>query len=291
MRTLTVEKILCFQTLQLQYLKLYDIGYTDRTGVPEMPPCQSRSRPALYYTCSGRGKLFLNNQQFLIKKGDLFYVPAGDQVEIISSSEEPLAYYWMSFYPAYAGEIQESLGFCESKPIRPARSALRVLQILTDLFQANTPTSEVYFLALSSLMQILASEFIDSDTNYNNTRNQELVTETKRIIELNYTDNSFAIQDAANSLHINHPQMTRIFKEITGKTPVSYLLDLRLSHAAELLKTKPLSVSELCDASGFSNECHFMKQFKKKYGITVKEYRHQYSTNQTDETDLSLTNK
>lgn len=286
MSTSAVEKILCFRDIQLQFLKIYDVGYANRTGVPEIPTRQFQSWTALHYTVSGHGKLFLNDLQFLIKKGDWFYIPAGSQVKLVSNPEDPLEYYWMSFYPAYTDEIREVLSFYEKKPIRPANSKQRVAQIFSELLQANTPSAEVYFTALSALMQIFASEFTQVDTNPNNVRYEELVENTKQIIERNYTDNSFTIQDTANILHINHPQMSRIFKEVMGQTPVSYLINLRLSYASELLKNKPYSVSEVCDASGFSNEWHFMKQFKKKYGMTVKEYRQLHGQKQSADAPL-----
>lgn len=273
MNTPISEKILCFQETQLPYSKIHDIGFADNEIFQLNHSDRIRQWAALFFCCEGHGSLVLNENHHSLKKGDLFYIPAGSRITFLSGQEEPIKYYWISFYPSYAGEIRENLGFNEENPVRPAKSELRISQIFTDLLQATAPTSEVYFTALSSLMQILASEFTHTDTKPNSARNLELVANTRQIIEQNYTDKSFTIQDAANFLHINHPQMSRMFKEIVGKTPVSYLLDLRLSHAAKLLRSNPLSVTELCDASGFSNECHFMKQFKKKYGMTVKEYR------------------
>ena len=106
----------------------------------------------------------------------------------------------------------------------------------------------------------------------------DFAQQIKQIIDLNYTNPAFHIKDAAQLLYINHPQMTRIFKVSMGLTPVAYLIDIRLSHASELLKTGTYTVKELCTACGFSDEWHFMKSFKKKFGMTVVEFKKQHGS-------------
>ena len=56
-------------------------------------------------------------------------------------------------------------------------------------------------------------------------------------------------------------------------TVVKFLSEVRLKKAAELLSEKDYRIKELCAETGFNDELYFMKIFKKKYGMTVKEYR------------------
>lgn len=67
--------------------------------------------------------------------------------------------------------------------------------------------------------------------------------------------------------------MDRIFKDETGITPRAYLLEVKLQHVTELLKESDYKVKELCRIAGFFDEFQFMKIFKAKFGMTVKEYR------------------
>ncbi len=64
-----------------------------------------------------------------------------------------------------------------------------------------------------------------------------------------------------------------IFKEVTGHTPIDYLLNVRLSKAAELLQQSALPVSEIAENCGFADSNYFSRQFHKKYLVSPREYR------------------
>ena len=68
----------------------------------------------------------------------------------------------------------------------------------------------------------------------------------------------------------------------TGISPVKYLVKLRLQTAGDLLKNKDYSVKALASEVGFNDELHFMKEFKKEFGVTVKNYRELVKNEGTD---------
>ena len=82
-------------------------------------------------------------------------------------------------------------------------------------------------------------------------------------------------------IFVSHSYICKLFKMKTGISPVKYLVKLRLRTAGELLKTKDYTVKKLCKAVGFSDELHFMKEFKKEFGVTVKNYREKIKSERT----------
>ena len=54
---------------------------------------------------------------------------------------------------------------------------------------------------------------------------------------------------------------------------IEYLSEKRLLRAAELLGEEHYSVSQLAEKSGFENDEHFMRAFKKRFGMTVGQFR------------------
>jgi len=60
--------------------------------------------------------------------------------------------------------------------------------------------------------------------------------------------------------------------EITGTPPGEYLINLRLRKALLLLNF-PNSIAEIARLSGFSDSNYFKDSFKKKYGVTPRNYR------------------
>ncbi len=65
------------------------------------------------------------------------------------------------------------------------------------------------------------------------------------------------------------------FKQMMNMTITEYLLEYRLSKAAELLETSGLSISEIAWKTGFCDVSYFVKRFKEKTGITSSTYRNQ----------------
>ncbi len=59
---------------------------------------------------------------------------------------------------------------------------------------------------------------------------------------------------------------------ITGRTPVEYIREMRMSRAAELLSQGKFSVSEVMYTVGFSNSSYFSKCISKEYGMTPTDY-------------------
>ena len=78
--------------------------------------------------------------------------------------------------------------------------------------------------------------------------------------------------------------LSYLFKKETGTTIHRFIQDKRLETAENLLKQSEYSCSEIATTLCFSSQSHFIKSFKKKYGITPKEYRmknyQKYSPNQ-----------
>jgi len=56
-------------------------------------------------------------------------------------------------------------------------------------------------------------------------------------------------------------------------TPAQYLKLLRLLEAERLLKTTFLSVKEIANRVGITNASHFVREFKRVYGVAPTAYR------------------
>ena len=87
-------------------------------------------------------------------------------------------------------------------------------------------------------------------------------------IHANY-QTAFSLNDLAQVTNLSPYHFSRVFKAEVGKTPMDYMLDVKINHAKELLlKGRDKSVTEICFESGFNNLSHFSRTFLKKVGIT-----------------------
>ncbi|MDL2233365.1 AraC family transcriptional regulator [Ruminococcaceae bacterium OttesenSCG-928-L11] len=79
--------------------------------------------------------------------------------------------------------------------------------------------------------------------------------------------------ELAHALSYNSDYLNRIIKKRTGMSLSEYNQALCISRAEELLAGTDDGISAIIHALGFENRTHFYKLFKKKHGITPKEYR------------------
>lgn len=68
----------------------------------------------------------------------------------------------------------------------------------------------------------------------------------------------------------------RYFKARTNKTVISFLNELRINHAKNLLVVDSKNIDVIGYESGFRNTAHFYEQFKKKVGHSPNQYRKRF---------------
>lgn len=266
-------KSLIFKENSCRLLKIHSIGYNDFSKNDTSVFLTTNVWHALYYVCGGRGSFSIRGETHELQTGSLFFVSPNEPVRYCNEEAEPIRYYWISFYADFAEEIWNILGFSDERPVHAAKSPQKIEWIFQSLLESPSANAEFYFHTLSSLMQILSAEFSRTASRPSEERHEAFVQNVRQIIELNCTNPDFHVEAVAKMLYVSHAHMSRIFRERTGITPVSYLVEMRLNHAARLLRERDDSVKNLCAASGFVDEWHFMKSFKKKFGMTVNEYK------------------
>ena len=94
-------------------------------------------------------------------------------------------------------------------------------------------------------------------------------------MEQNYT-HSITLQDLAVLISCNPQYLCRFFKEITGTSPMQYLIALRVEHACTLLTGTASPILDISLDCGFENVSYFIRKFRQLRGCTPREYRNMY---------------
>lgn len=91
-------------------------------------------------------------------------------------------------------------------------------------------------------------------------------------LEINYNQ-PFSQKECAIIFHINKEYLCRKFKEHFGVGMVTYLNEVRIKHAKELLLITNMSIYDISLSIGYNNEKYFSKIFKSITSMTPSEYR------------------
>ena len=93
----------------------------------------------------------------------------------------------------------------------------------------------------------------------------------------------------AQSVNLSVWRLSHIFRSDVGMSPIQYLKFLRMEKAKYLLETSFLSVKEITHRVGLNDESHFVRDFKKVYGLPPANYRLLFKDGQlsgSDEKDM-----
>ena len=80
----------------------------------------------------------------------------------------------------------------------------------------------------------------------------------------------------AAALNISTVYLSRIVRQVTGRTVIDYINQHLLMEASYLLRTTSLSITQIADQLHFADAPSFSKFFSRKKGITPKDYRARY---------------
>jgi AraC family transcriptional regulator len=81
-------------------------------------------------------------------------------------------------------------------------------------------------------------------------------------------DARLTVDMMARDAGLSPAHFARAFKESTGRAPHQHLLDLRLERARRLLDEPDAALSDVALRSGFADQAHFTRFFKRRFGIT-----------------------
>ncbi|HEY4390720.1 MAG TPA: AraC family transcriptional regulator [Paenibacillus sp.] len=142
-------------------------------------------------------------------------------------------------------------------------------QIMLEQRRISNPTPEIaeYYLRILCL---------DIDRNFLQqplpTYPTYLAHRIKNYIEENAAS-PFKLEDAAAHVDISVSRAVHLFKETFGTSIIQYALEVRLNMARERITFSPMSLEHVAESSGFPNYNYFHKVFRKKFGMSPKQYR------------------
>ena len=118
----------------------------------------------------------------------------------------------------------------------------------------------------------ICETFTANNAGHRYSGNSSLVSKATQFINEHYM-NRITLRSVAEELHTNHSYLSTLFKKETGISFTDYLNETRLKRSQDLLLNTNQSLVEISLCSGFDSQSYFTKVFKKKNGITPREYR------------------
>ncbi len=106
-----------------------------------------------------------------------------------------------------------------------------------------------------------------------NGRQQSLIDNVKAYLNANYADCDLSLASVASHFDVSESYLSYTFKLQNGVNFFSYVENIRISKAKELLKTTSLKVSDIAEKVGYTSSNSFCRAFKRSTGDNASSYR------------------
>ena len=270
-----------FPNEELLNFRLFQTGWEQCSPLHSFGPF-IRNHYLFHYVISGRG--FLDStapdgttRRYELEAGQGFLICPG-QITMYSADQiQPWKYVWLEFDGLRATEYLHEAGLSAAQPIYQPQSIEQAEQV-HDIMLYFTDHSEDSILRLVGYLCFLLDALIQSSSTRKETHQTHLrdfyVQQAIRYMELHY-QNNITVEEIADACRLNRSYFSKLFKEKKGCPPQEFLIRLRLSKAADLMRNTTMTISAISASCGYPNQLHFSRAFKRRYGVPPREWRSQ----------------
>ena len=241
----------------------------------------------------GSGMHYIKDKRIMTKVGDVFiippYVPHGyyeeenfDVYHLLLSNE---------FMSKYHDDLQQIPGFFALFSVEPmmrsnSGSALHLTLNKQELNRANnflnpllsfTNFQDPYECANSSFTTMLFISYLCEIYNQRISSRERMEKDGYFMSTISYIHEHYnekiSLDDLVKKSQMSRSSFINKFKEICKMPPLTYLSNIRIGAAEQLLLKSELSVAEIAFRTGFYDASHLTKIFTATYGVSPSTYR------------------
>ncbi|MGX7163453.1 AraC family transcriptional regulator [Enterococcus massiliensis] len=246
----------------------------------------------VHTTLSGVGSFYLEGKQFNVTEGTVLLIHYNDLHRIIKQNTNLFERVYIFLTPQFLAsrstkrtnleDCFQPLGNHKSRIIQANPQKLKkLLSFIDEKPDASIYGSDIkyeqklidYMIFLNQLVQKEESEN-QSNTIVQNERIEQII----QYISTHLTD-ALSLEEMEKTFFVSKYYITREFKKHTGITFHQFVLKKRLLYSKQLLKEYKNS-SQVYSKAGFTSYPHFLKAFKKEFGLTPKEFIKRDESNQ-----------
>ena len=125
---------------------------------------------------------------------------------------------------------------------------------------------------LTGLLTLLMEESWSGEGNAYRSHKKRNLQAVREYLDGHFQE-KISLDMLAETFYINKFYLTRIFKEQFGVSINSYLLQVRITKAKQLLRFSDQTVEEIAAACGMNDANYFTRMFKKVEGVTPGQFR------------------
>lgn len=217
-----------------------------------------RAYNVLVFRKSGNADVIRQDQLYSLSKNNVTFIPKGYDYTISTKLDEEV------IVIHFDAEIENGKNFINFTAKRPEQILSLFEQCLSTWIQK--PVGFTYKLdsLFSAILENLERQAVENYTSLLELAIQRSVDQ----MHIHLSDPELSIEQLASYTGYTPSYFRRAFRRFTGKSPIDYLMELRIEHATSLLEAGYYTVEQVAAFCGFESTKYFSTFYKQHTGVS-----------------------
>lgn len=275
-------------------LHLQEVG-----SLTAIRPHTSKREKLQSYLCfmveDGEGELVYKGKKYELRRGDVVFIDCrkayshstGDGHSVDNSRSTDNAHSatnpntelwslrWCHFYGPSMPAIYAK--YCErgGLPVIRGADVNQYVTLLTDIYTLASSSDYIRDMRINEKLNDLLTLLMESSWHreaHTNAPKKMEISQVKSFLDEHYKE-KLSLESVASHFFIDKHYLARLFKEHYGVTLVTYLQQVRITHAKRMLRFTDKSIEEIGLECGIGELNYFSRVFKKLEGVSPSEFR------------------
>lgn len=254
-------------------LHLQEVG-----SLQAIQPHTSKRERLKSYLCfmveDGEGELVYEEKRYALKAGDVVFIDCRKAYSH-STGEKLWFLRWCHFYGPSMPAIYAK--YCErgGEPVIHTADASQYTELLSEIYNIAGSSDYIRDMRINERLNTLLTLLMESSWHQGSSSKASRKIEISRVktyLDEHYSER-LSLESVASHFFINKHYLARLFKGQYGVTLVTYLQQVRITHAKRMLRFTDKSIEEIGLECGIGELNYFSRVFKKLEGISPSEFR------------------
>lgn len=195
-------------------------------------------------------------------ENEFFYLPKRSSYEV--KEIKPGGCYAINFDSDIVSEP-----FCLK--FRNYEKVLKIFKESEKQWRENTP---YYQMTLKkSVYELILMVLNEQNKNYLPEKKSRIIMPALEKIKTDFNSGDLSVAELASLCNVSEVYFRKIFVDKFGVSPKEYIINMRINYAKELLESGMFSVAEVASFAGYTEQCHFSREFKKRIGENPRSFK------------------